>query len=92
MTYTGRERRWMVSREWGRWIDRDAQSANQSALEYARDAEILLKVRNRAKNRLTQNALWNGYWQLKEKRDHFRMRVAKEVAPWFDGSAFDSGI
>lgn len=30
------------------------------------------------------------YWLVKERRDHYRQRVSKAAAPWFDGSAFPS--
>ena len=88
MTYTGRERRWMTSRAWSDWTDRLVHSCNELAREYERDASILLKLRNRAKNSATKDALWNGYWQLKERRDVSRQHIAESTAPWFDGSAF----
>jgi hypothetical protein len=90
--YTGPERRWSRSREWSGWAQRREQSANQSALEYSRDADLLLEIRKRQKDRAKLDALWNGYWHLKEQRDKFRARVADETSPWFDGSALDGQV
>jgi hypothetical protein len=88
--YTGAERRWMSSRQWSDWTKREEHCVNQGALEMARDAEILVEMRKRYldKDRAKSDALWNGYWYVKEKRDYYRKRVAEECAPWFNGMAF----
>ena len=88
--YTGRERRWARSRAWSCWAQRLDQMANQEALTLTRSVDALVKMRQRVKNKDSVNAeaLWNGYWYVKEKRDYYRGRVAEDAAPWFDGSAF----
>src|SRR5688572_23533398 len=63
--------------------------ANENALQYARGAAILEKMYKRQHYGSAKgDALWDGYWLVKEKRDYWRERVAEETAPWFDGSAF----
>lgn len=81
----------MSSRGWQDWSNRSEQFPNLEAIRHARSADILMKKfrRCRGKN-ATSDALLDGYWLVKERRDHFRRRVAKEVAPWFDGSAFEA--
>lgn len=86
--YTGRERRWTTSRAWSGWQHRDDHFANQEALKNGQSAYLLMKMRDRLKDPAKKDAMWDGYWYVKEQRDKWRERVSQQVAPWFDGSAF----
>lgn len=63
--------------------------SNRQAIHYARGADELEKMYRRVRYGSPKaDALWDGWYFVKEKRDYWRERVAEEVAPWFDGSAF----
>lgn len=67
------------------WTDRTEHWANQQAIKTARSASILYEIRDRLKNKNSAkaDALWDGYWLVKEQRDKYRARVAEQTAPWF---------
>ena len=89
-TYTGPERRWMT-RSLYDWTDRSEHHDNKFAIGEARSVAILEKLRTRAVNRGRReeaDALWDGLWELKQKLQKRRERIAEDATPWFDGSAF----
>lgn len=93
--YTGPERRWMTGRSLYGWTMRSDHHNNKCALDEARDVAVLGKLHRKAAKAGRQaeaDALWSGLWELKQKLDRYRLRVAEETNPWFDGSAFGSEV
>ena len=92
--YSGPERRWMT-RSLHDWTDRSEQHNNKYALLEARSIAILEalreKVRKRGRTseraREEVSALWDGIWEIRQKLEARRKRIAEDCATWFDDSA-----
>lgn len=86
------DRRWQQSRPQKDWTDRDAHFHNTEAIRASRSCDSLLAIRRRLTKTAETDALWDGYWYVKEWRDKCRERVAKQVAPWFEGGVSEDAL
>lgn len=94
--YAGPERRWMT-RSLYDWTWRSEQHNNKYARNEARSIAILEALRAKALKRHRTStsaraseeadALWDGIYEIQQKLNARRERIARACAPWFEGEA-----